>query len=110
MGENTYKLRLTAGIPAENFWAATLYGAPTAAGVDVSGQPIPSISSQANVEYQDDGSLELYFGPEKPEGVADSNFLATNPDEGYFMILRLYSPGQSYFDKTWKPDDMVKLN
>ena len=28
---------------------------------------------------------------------------------GFFVIIRLYSPGKAYFDKTWKPDDVVKI-
>ena len=109
MGENTYRLRLPKGIPAENFWAATLYNAPTAAGVDKAGQLIPSVNSQQELAYNDDGSLDLYFGPELPAGAPKSNYIGTNPGEGFFVIIRLYSPGKAYFDKTWKPDDVVKL-
>ena len=110
MGENSYKLHLPKDIPAENFWAVTLYGAPTAAGVDKPGQPIPSINSQQELAYNDDGSIDLYFGPEMPPDAAESNYIGTNPGEGFFVVIRLYSPGQAYFDKTWKPDDLVKLN
>ena len=110
MGENSYKLRLPKGIPAENFWAATLYNAATAAGVDKPGQLIPSVNSQQNLVYNDDGSLDLYFGPELPPGAPESNYIGTNPGEGFFVIIRLYSPGRAYFDKSWKPDDVVKLN
>lgn len=110
MGENSYKLHLPKDIPAENFWAVTLYGAPTAAGVDKPGQPIPSINSQQELAYNDDGSIDLYFGPELPPDAPESNYIGTNPGEGFFPIIRLYSPGQAYFDKTWKPDDLVKLN
>ena len=109
MGENSYKLRLPKDIPAENFWAVTLYDAPTAAGVDKAGQPIPSVNSQQDLAYNDDGSLDLYFGPELPAGAPKSNYVGTNPGEGFFVVIRLYSPGQAYFDKTWKPDDVVKL-
>ncbi len=110
MGENSYKLNLPKGIPAENFWAVTLYDAPTAAGVDKPGQPIPSINSQGNLKYNDDGSIDLYFGPEPPQGAPPSNYIGTNQGEGYFVVIRLYSPGKAYFDKTWKPGDPVKLN
>jgi hypothetical protein len=110
MGENSYKLHLPKGIPAENFWAVTLYDAPTAAGVDKPGQLIPSLSSQQDRKYNDDGSIDLYFGPERAQDVPESNFIGTNSGEGYFVVIRLYSPGQAYFDKTWKPDDLVKIN
>jgi hypothetical protein len=108
MGENSYKLHLPAGIPAENFWAVTLYAAATAAGVDKPGQPIPSINSMGKPKYNEDGSIDLYLGPQKPSDVPASNFLGTNAREGFFVIIRLYSPGKAYFDKTWKPNDVVK--
>jgi hypothetical protein len=109
MGGSSYKLHLPKGIPAENFWAVTLYAAPTAAGVDKPGQLIPSLSSQQDLKYNQDGSIDLYFGPDLPQGGARSNYIGTNKGEGYFVIIRLYSPGQPYFDKTWKPDDIVKI-
>jgi hypothetical protein len=109
MGENIYKLHLPRNIPAENFWAVTLYNAANAAGVDKPGQPIPSINSHDNLKYNDDGSIDLYFGPEPPEVAHESNYIGTNKGEGFFVLIRLYSPGKSYFDKTWKPDDVVKL-
>ena len=109
MGQHTYKLRLPKGIPAENFWAVTLYDAATAAGVDKAGQLIPSVNSHGGVATAADGSVELCFGPQKPDGVPASNYIGTNPGEGYFVVIRLYSPGQAYFDKTWRPDDVVKL-
>lgn len=108
-GSNTYKLHLPKGIPALNFWAVTLYAANTAAGVDKPGQPIPSINSMGKLKYSPDRSIDLYFGPKKPANVPASNFVGTNPGKGFFMILRLYSPGKAYFDKTWKPDDIVKM-
>jgi hypothetical protein len=60
--------------------------------------------------YNDDGSIDLYFGPEPPQGAPPSNYIGINQGEGYFVVIRLYSPGKAYFDKTWRPDDLVKLN
>jgi hypothetical protein len=110
MGENNYKLHLPKDIPAENFWAVTLYAAATAAGVDKPGQPIASINSMSKVQYKGNGSVDLYFAPQRPSDVPATNYIGTNPGEGFFVIIRLYSPGQAYFDKTWRPDDVVKLN
>ncbi len=108
-GSNTYKLHLPKDIPAANFWAVTLYAADTAAGVDKPGQSIPSVNSMEDRQFNADGSIDLYFGPEQPKGVPEAHWIGTNPGEGFFIILRLYSPKQSYFDKTWKPSDLVKL-
>jgi hypothetical protein len=55
-----------------------------------------------------DGSTDIYFGPEKPKGA--DNWLRTVPGKAWFILLRLYGPEQPYFDNTWKPDDIVKVN
>ena len=39
-----------------------------------------------------DGSTTVYFGPSKPDGVADGDWIETVPSKGWFTILRLYSP------------------
>jgi hypothetical protein len=55
-----------------------------------------------------DGSTDIYFGPSSPgEG---KNWLRTLPGQGFFVILRLYGPTQAFFDKTWKPGDIEKIN
>jgi hypothetical protein len=28
------------------------------------------------------------------------------PGEGFFVILRLYGPTKTFFDKSWKPSDI----
>ena len=55
-----------------------------------------------------DGSADIYFGPTAPKA-ASANWIKTVPGKGYMPGIRLYSPTQAYFDKTWKPDDIVKV-
>ncbi len=33
----------------------------------------------------------------------------TIPDQGWEILLRLYGPLEPYFDRTWKPDDIVRV-
>jgi hypothetical protein len=33
----------------------------------------------------------------------------TLPDRGFFVILRLYGPTKQFFDQSWKPGDIGKL-
>ena len=47
-----------------------------------------------------------YFGPQAPAG-KEHNWLQTNPDKGWFVILRLYSPLQPFFDKSWRPSEIA---
>jgi hypothetical protein len=34
--------------------------------------------------------------------VKRGNWIQTDPDKGWFVILRLYSPLQPFFDKSWR--------
>ena len=53
-------------------------------------------------------SFDIYIGPKSPgEG---KNYLATLPGKGWFTLFRLYSPKQAFFDKSWIPEDVKKLN
>ena len=67
---------------------------------------MPSLGSQSGtVEQNADGSTDLYFGPEAPAG-KEHNWIQTVPGKGWFAILRLYSPLQPFFDKTWRPSEI----
>jgi len=65
-------------------------------------QSFPSPAAQAGA----DGSTVVYFGPNKPDGVKDGNFIQTLPGKGWFVILRLYSPLEPFFDKSWKVSEI----
>ena len=56
-----------------------------------------------------DGSTTVYFGPSKPDGVADGNWIETVPGKGWFTILRLYSPLESFFTKAWRPSEIENI-
>jgi hypothetical protein len=107
-GGSSYKLRLPANVPAANFWSVTLYDAENASGLQ-NGQPFPSIGSLDNLKYNDDKSVDLYFGPKLPDGAPKSNYLRTVPGKGWFTLLRLYSPKKAFFDQTWRPGDFEKI-
>lgn len=48
-----------------------------------------------------DGSYDIYFGPKAPKD-KKANWIQTVPGKGWFTILRIYSPLQAYFDKSWQ--------
>jgi hypothetical protein len=104
-GGSSYRMHLPPGIPAAIFWSATVYDAVTASGLD-NGQPFPSLNTMDKPVVNADGSTDIYFGPEAPG--SGKNYVATVPNKGYFVILRLYGPTKAYYDRTWKPDDIVK--
>lgn len=105
-GSHSYHMHLSPKIPAGIFWSVTLYDSLTASGLD-NGQPFPSLNQMDKPLTNADGSTDLYFGPTSPGD--GKNWLATVPNKGFFVILRLYGPTQAYFDKTWKLDDVAKV-
>jgi hypothetical protein len=46
------------------------------------------------------------FSPTRPDDVAPGNWIQTDPDRGWFVMLRFYSPLQPFFDKTWRPGEI----
>jgi len=52
-----------------------------------------------------DGSVDLYFGPQKPPG-ANANYVMTMPKKGWFTYFRFYGPKEAYFDKSWQLPDL----
>ena len=59
--------------------------------------------------FYEDGSYDVYFGPEAPEG-KENNWIQTVPGKGWHVILRLYGPLEPWFDGTWKVGDIKELN
>jgi hypothetical protein len=103
-GSKTYKIHLPPGIPARNFWSFVVYDNQTRSMLQTD-QQFPSISSQKKgVVTNDDGSVDVWFGPTAPKG-HESNWVQTVPGKGWNSLLRLYGPEQAWFDKTWKPGD-----
>jgi len=108
-GAKTYKVTLPEGIPAEAFWSLTLYDNQTRSMLQTP-QKYPRAGSQsyptAAATAEPDGSTVVYFASQKPDGVADGNWIQTDPDKGWFILLRLYSPLPSFFDKSWRPSEI----
>ena len=106
-GDASYKLSLPPDVPAENFWSLTLYEAENASGLATEARRFPSLGSRDGPVVNEDGTIDLYIGPEAPEG-QEANWLPTAPGRGFFAILRLYGPGERAIDYSWKPGDFEK--
>ena len=61
-----------------------------------------------DLTYNEDGSIDIYIGPEAPEG-KESNWIQTPKEEGWFPLFRFYGTEQPFFDKTWVIGDLEKL-
>jgi len=105
-GGQSYKLHVNANVPVENFWSAMVYDAETRSMI-VNDQ-IPGIDSNADLDRNEDGSVDLYFGPTAPQGF-EKNWVKTIEGKGIFLYFRFYGPKQEFFDRTWVLDNIEKL-
>jgi len=104
-GGKTYKVTLPKDIPAGKFWSFTVYDNQTRSMLQTpqrfpraGSQTYPSPAATANA----DGSTTIYFGPSKPAAAKEGNWIQTMPNKGWFILLRLYSPKESFFTKEWR--------
>jgi hypothetical protein len=108
-GAKTYKVTLPEGIPARAFWSLTLYDNQTRSMLKTP-QKYPRAGSQSYpspaAEVSTNGATTVYLGPEQPDGVERGNWIQTDPEKGWFTILRLYSPLPAFFDKSWRPSEI----
>jgi hypothetical protein len=108
-GSKTYKVTLPPNIPAAAFWSFTVYDNQTRSMLQTP-QRYPRAGTQSYpspaAEPAADGSTTIYFGPNQPEGVKRGNWIQTMPGKGWFTILRLYSPLESFFTKEWRPSEI----
>lgn len=107
-GSRAYRLRLPPNPPAKLFWAVTAYNI-TDGTMPETPQLLPSINAFNKVAINPDGSIDLWFGPQKPADAPQSNFIQTVPGRNFLATVRLYGTGAEFFDQTWKPDDLVKV-
>ena len=108
-GSKTYKVHLPPNIPAKNFWSFVVYDNQTRSMLQTD-QQFPSISSNNKaVVANPDTSVDVWFGPVAPPG-HEANWVQTVPGKGWNVLLRLYGPGETWFNKTWKPGEFELVN
>jgi hypothetical protein len=108
-GGKNYTLHLPGGIPAQDFWSIVVYDNQTRSQMQTD-QQFPSVGSEkAGIVINADQSVDIYFGPVAPKG-KDGNWIQTMPGSGWNTILRLYGPEESWFDKTWQPGEIQRVD
>ena len=105
-GQDTYRLNIPADTPAEDFWSVIVYSMKTKGFIEDAkrvGLASPNLESMT---VNDDGSVDIYFGPEAPEG-KENNWIPTGED--WFILFRLYGPKEGWFDSGWKLPDIERV-
>jgi hypothetical protein len=107
-GGKTYRLHVPPNVPVEQYWSVTAYDRETHAlikGVDRASRA----SVVAELQKNDDGSVDIYFGPEAPTG-KESNWVPTDPKRNFELMFRLYAPTKALFEKAWKLPDVETVD
>ena len=105
--DRNYVLHVPADVPVGQFWSLTLYSENTRRPYDNGGTEIASTSLDSRMDqlqYNDDGSVDLYIGPDAPDGL-ETNHMKTVEDDGWFVYFRLYAPEEAFFDKSFTLGD-----
>jgi hypothetical protein len=107
-GENTYRLHVPPDVPANQFWALTVYDSETGSFIPES--PRVELNSQdQRIRRNTDGSVDVHIGP-RSFAPMESNWVHTKTGKRFFAIFRLYGPEQSLFDKSWRLSNIEKAN
>lgn len=92
--------------PAHAFWSITAY--------DREGFMMSNrlnrfgIRSRDPVDYNSDGSIDIYFAPECPPEASENNWIPSLPGPVALQI-RLYSPAEKYLDGSWTPPVIQRI-
>jgi hypothetical protein len=107
-GAKNYLLHVPANVPAQQFWSVTVYDNLTRS-MTMNHANKAAITSYDKIKVNDDGSTDLYFGPEAPAGL-QTNWVDTSASKGWFVWFRFYAPTQPFFDKSWQLPDFEIAN
>jgi hypothetical protein len=108
-GAKRYVLHFDEQPPAEAFWSLTMYDAEK---FYLVANPIKRYSigdRTPGIQYNDDGSLDIYMQHESPGPDKESNWLPA-PKGDFRPTLRLYIPGATVFDGSWLPPAIKRLS
>jgi hypothetical protein len=103
-GAQNYRLHVPANVPVTLYWSVTAYNRATHTLIrDV---PWASRASNSGVQKNDDGSVDVYFGPTAPPG-KQSNWVPTKAGQSWEALFRAYGPTKAFFDKAWQLPDIT---
>lgn len=81
---------------AETFWTVTVYNIENRAIINNNMKRADVGSNVPGTQKNNDGDYVFHFSPDKPEGVAEANWVQTNPGKNWFVYFRAYSPSKEF--------------
>ena len=96
-GSKHYTLTIPGDVNyAETFWTVTVYNIENRAIINNEIKRADVGSNIPGTEKNTNDDFVFHFSPEKPEGVAEANWVQTNPGENWFVYFRAYSPSKAF--------------
>jgi hypothetical protein len=107
-GGSTYKLVVPPNVPARDFWSVVVYDLETAAWI----RDVPKVgldSSMEDLVANPDGSVDIYFGPNAPDG-KEGNWIPTREGRRFILLFRFYGPEPAALDGSWELNDVQRID
>jgi hypothetical protein len=106
-GSKHYTVTLPKGVPVANFWSFMIYDNQTRSMLETDQRSAGVDGLNPGLKTNEDGSVTIHFAPTAPKGW-ENNWVQTVPNKGFNLLFRVYGPTESWFDKSWKPGDLVE--
>jgi hypothetical protein len=103
-GGKNYNLVVPADVPADQFWALTVYDSHSRTMIRNENKKA-EINSLDELVKNPDGSVTVRIGSSAPEGM-EKNWVQTSEGQTWFAYFRFYGPRMSFFDKSWQLNDI----
>ena len=105
-GGKSYKLHVPPNVPVKDNWSVTIYDTQTRSMLQTD-QKFAGINSLGEgLKQNADGSIDVIFASELPEGVDTRNWIQTIPGKSWFIIFRAYGPLEPWLDHSWRPGEL----
>lgn len=107
-GKKNYKLHLPAKVPAKSFWSMIIYSFEDFTMIANKQNKYAISSLNKKIQYNKDGSIDIYFGDKAPPG-KEANWIPT-AGQDFFLGIRFYGPDFDRLGKSWNLKNPVLIN
>lgn len=109
--KSSYEFRFAKGQlpPSKAFWSLTMYDGKSQLLVENSlKRYLLNSTMLESFRYDADESLTMYVSHVDPDPAKQSNWLPA-PNGPFYVVLRIYVPGEAVIDGSWRKPDMQPL-